>query len=211
MTDPTYQLAVMVDQLTRPYIHQEQRHYDDGKSAWTEWHYTRVPSLLDQLRHSSPKATGEDTQSGGGFKSQPPAHLEALDTEQEIDSQASRWLRNLGEDDSHGTEGCLQKLHGLQVSQDDATRRAITSDIRRWWTWARVTTGWESPAWRPANTCPLCSSKGTLRVRVSQQIGHCLSCRESWDESTIGLLADHIRAENNDTGEPGDTPTTEVA
>lgn len=76
-------------------------------------------------------------------------------------------------------------------------------DITSWWTWARVVTGWDTPAWQPANTCPLCGVRGTLRVRLDEQRATCVNdaCRETWDHFNIGLLADHIRAENGESEE----------
>jgi hypothetical protein len=76
-------------------------------------------------------------------------------------------------------------------------------DISKWWTWARVVTGWDTPAWQPANTCPLCGLRGSIRIRLEEQRATCINdaCRETWDNATIGLLAEHIRRENNDTEE----------
>lgn len=59
-------------------------------------------------------------------------------------------------------------------------------------------TGWDSPAWRPDNTCPLCSKHGGLRVRADATGATCVECGEAWDEAAIGLLAEHIRRENHD-------------
>jgi hypothetical protein len=63
---------------------------------------------------------------------------------------------------------------------------------------ARIVTGWDSPAWSPDNTCPQCGERGTLKVRLAEHIAMCKNdaCRATWDETTIGLLADHIRAES---------------
>lgn len=94
--------------------------------------------------------------------------------------------------------------------RDPETKRVVCcasheleADITRWWTWARVVTGWDTPAWQPDNTCPLCGTRGTLRVRLDQQRATCVNdaCRETWDESNIGLLANHVLAENNETEE----------
>lgn len=76
----------------------------------------------------------------------------------------------------------------------------LEHDIAAWWTWARVVTGWDTPAFQPNNTCPLCGTRGTLRVRLEQQRATCINdaCRETWDETNIGLLADHIRSENGE-------------
>lgn len=199
MTDPAYETAVRVDQLTHPHTHRERHEYDAHGTRWSTWHYTRVPSLLDQLLHLQPGGTGDTSR--GGFRSQPPGRIEAIDTHDLIDTESARWIRRLGYDDDRDTPGCIQLLHGLHASQPDETRDAIRVDIRHWWTMARIATGWDTPAWRPANTCPLCGKRGTLRVRLASQIAHCIDCRETWTPDTIGLLADHIRAENHDLDE----------
>lgn len=57
---------------------------------------------------------------------------------------------------------------------------------------------------QPDNTCPLCATRGSLRIRVGDGINSnsasamCVSCFEAWDDSNIGLLANHIRSENDD-------------
>lgn len=206
-----------VRELTETHSHREPFTYDDGRTTWTVGHVTTVPPLLDQLGNATQQAMG-DGGGSGGYKSRPPAFIESMDTLATIDLEASRWVRDLGEDDPLDTAGCLRKLHGLHASagrcghakaeRDDqhrvtcCTQHAIEVDVRRWWTQARITTGWDSAAWRPDNTCPLCGKRGTLRVKLGAQSGMCTDCRETWDETTIGLLADHIRAENHEDDEP---------
>lgn len=103
-----------------------------------------------------------------------------------------------------GTIACIRLLHGLSASADPVTRRAIERDVRRWWTQARIVTGWDAPAWTPDNTCPQCGERGTLKVRLADRIGMCTNdpCRVTWDEQTIGLLADHIRRESDEERQP---------
>lgn len=127
-------------------------------------------------------------------------------TESELKLQDSiRSLRHLA---SHGPS--LEFCGRPTAKRDPETKRVtccpcheLEADIARWWTWARVVTGWDTAAWQPANTCPLCGTRGTLRVRLDEQRGTCVNdaCRETWDHTNIGLLAEHIRAENNDTEE----------
>ena len=165
----------------------------------THHHRTYVPALIDQLATATPSSEGAN--GAGGAASRPAAWLEPLDTLALIDNEAARWIRILGEDDPADTKLCVRRLHGLWASQDDTTKKRIERDVRSWWTQARCVTGWDSPAWRPDNTCPLCGERRTLRLKLADQIGFCTDCRESWDATTIGLLADHIRAENGEDGE----------
>lgn len=188
-------------ELTQIHRHREAYVLDTtpGGTRVTLGHVTTVPSLLHQLEHATVASTGEN--GAGGFKSRPAAHLESLDTLIHIDLAAARWVRDLGEDDPGTTAACVRLLHGLYATAQPATQRVIEHDVRRWWAQARIVTGWDSPAWRPNNTCLACGVRGTLRIRLSSQSGMCIQCRETWGPETIGLLAEHIRMENFEDGE----------
>lgn len=207
-----------VNELTRTHTHRERYEIRNGLEVWTRDHTTTVPALILQLLESSPASQASDNGSAS-FGSRPAARIEALDTVMLIDDEASRWLRRLGEDDpgdkldkttgqhvaGSGTIACIRLLHGLHASatpcsrtrgRDCCTAHHIEHDIRRWWHQARITSGWDSPAWRPDNTCPVCDVRRSLRVNLGLQTAMCVECREVWDQTTIGLLAEHIRAEN---------------
>ena len=70
---------------------------------------------------------------------------------------------------------------------------------------AAIVTGWEVPPRRLHNTCPLCGVLGSLLVRLdvttSSGTALCTECHETWAETTIGLLAQHLLAENGEGGE----------
>ena len=189
-------LTDMVNELTQPHQHREHHQIRKGKTWYGLHHITTVPPLLWQLQHAAPTGTGDD-RDNGGYESRPTARLEALDCLIHIDLEASRWVRDLGEDDPLDTAGCVNRLHGLARSHPESAH-AIAHDMRRWHTQARILTGWDLPAWRPDNTCPLCGVKGGLRVKLLDQCGFCARCGETWVPETIGLLADHIRGENAD-------------
>ena len=200
MTQPRrLTLADMVHELTRPHTHREHYTIRIGH-AWTgRDHTVTVPALLQQLwDNDTPSNTAEEGPRPG-FASKPAARLDALDTATRIDLEASRWIRDLGEDDVHlDTARTVRQLHSLAVTADDVIRRAIEHDVRRWWIRARIVTGWDSAPWTPDNTCPQCAERGTLKVRLADRVGMCINdaCRATWDDATIGLLADHIRAES---------------
>lgn len=209
MTKPRLDLADLVDELTRPHIHREHYEYRRGQTWYGADHVTRVPALLVQLQHASPSGTGGD-RSASGYASRPAARIEALDCLQRIDTDAAWWVRHLGEDDDRSTTaGTVLQLHGLAAGLVACDRRRrgccdrheLEHDVRRWWTQARIVTGWDSPAWRPANTCPLCGVKGGLRVKLADESGFCAECGETWVPETIALLAEHIRSENAEDGQ----------
>lgn len=203
------ELLDYVRELCSPHQHREHYQVRRGQTWYGQDHVTRMPALLDQLAYAPPMLGAE---THGGYASRPAASLESVDTLVRIDLAASRWIRDLGEDDGKpngeplDTVACVRRLGALAVSQPAVTRTAITADVRRWWTWARIATGWDSPAWKPDNTCPLCGVRGSLRVKLADAIGWCNECHETWGRETIALLADHIRTENREDAEAGDAP-----
>jgi hypothetical protein len=198
------QLADYVRELTEPHQHREEYTIRGLTGGWAgRTHVTRVPALLDQLWDAPSNAA--ESGSSAGYESRPAARLDALDTAARIDIQAARWITDLGETPrSLNTSDLVHQLHGLVPSADPAQRSAIASSVRSWWLQARIVTGWDSPAWSPDNTCPQCGERGTLKIRLAEHIGMCKNdaCDATWDETTIGLLADHIRAESEEEREP---------
>lgn len=217
-TDTPYDLNDYITALCDATIHLEAFQIllrnRDGSSTWvTQRHRTTNPSLLEQLW--STVVASNSTESGvRAFASKPAARIDSIDVANDIDREAFDWLTRLGRrpDSMTDTIAAVRLIGALARSQDDQMQRDILHDVRSWWIRARVLTGWDSPAWRPDNTCPLCGAKGGLRVRLEARTATCVECREAWDAGSIGLLADHIRAENHDDGDDdGDTHETGVA
>lgn len=217
----------MVTQLTRTHRHNETYVLTRGNETWSARHTTTVPSLVHQLLGATP-AGSRDEAGPGGAKSKPAARIEAIDTLMLIDDEAARWVRRLGEDDpgdrldnhgkvipGSGTIACITLVHALHPGQtwcgrsaahrtdagrpDCCPQHQIEHDVRRWWHQARIVSGWDSPAWRPDNTCPVCEQRQALRVSLVNQTAVCVECRTVWGSDEIGLLAEHIRAENAET------------
>lgn len=200
-------LADYVRELTEPHRHSEQ--YTVRVAG--EWvgrdHRTRVPSLITQLWNNDTPSQGAEDGPRPGYASRPAARLDALDTAARIDLQANRWILDIG-DQPHSldTADLIRQLHSITVGADDITKREVTRSVRSWWMQARIVTGWDSPAWTPDATCPSCGERGTLKVRLAEHIGMCTyrgddqqrreACEATWDETTIGVLADHIRVES---------------
>lgn len=205
MTDTRgMELADYIRELTEAHSHSEPYTVRERGQWKPKHHVTKAPSLIAQLWQNDIPSNAAEEGPRPGFGSRPAARLDALDTATRIDLDANRWVTDMGETAPLDTIACLRRLHGLSASADPVTRREITSDVRRWWIRARIVTGWDSPAWTPDNTCPQCGERGTLRVRLADHIATCVDdgCRSTWDEATIGLLADHIRGESEAEREP---------
>lgn len=205
----------MIAELTRPHVIGTQyQTFRDGELQ-SAYHYLRTPALLVQLNNADPANTGAAFRATPG--SRPPTSIEAIDTLAHIDNEAATWVRKLGHDDPGDTIACVQKVYSLAPSAEfcgrqfpvlDDKRKVICCDTHRiaraihaWWTAARVVSGWDSAAWAPNNTCPVdgCGERRSLRIRVEEKTALCTNCRETWDAGSIGILAEHIRAENGET------------
>jgi hypothetical protein len=172
-------------------------HNADGTLTWvTERHHTVSPPLLEQL-WSAAEQSGSVESGRRVLASKPSARIDAIDTAVRIENEVHALLTARGVTDSHDrypdTIAAVRHLGSIAGTDRDAYR-----SIRSWWAAARIVTGWDSPAWAPDNTCPLCAVRGGLRIRLDLHTGLCIECHETWDENSIGLLADHIRAENHE-------------
>lgn len=210
MSQPRTDIHDWVAELCEPIVHVEHYVIEKRSGGVTMWHgrdhRTEHPSLVDQL-YSALSASGSVEEGmRPGFTSKPAASLEAIDAVVRIDRAAARWVRRLGQDDFQDTEGCIRALHALwpstrhchqKATEGCCDRHDIIRDVRSWWTTARCVTGWDSPAWKPDATCPLCGTRGTLRVKLAAEAATCIECHGTWDTESIGLLADHIRAESD--------------
>lgn len=193
----------LIRELCEPTQHAEPYSLHRGKMLVYKSHITTAPPLLTQLAEASEPSPSAEAGLPRPAASRPAARLDAIDTLIRIDLEAARWVRDWGEDDPGDTIRCVRLVGSLSVSAGAVSARAAENDVRKWWTWARVITGWDMPAWQPDNTCPLCGTRGSLRVRVVDKLASCINdpCRETWNEDTIGLLADHVRRENQDERE----------
>lgn len=181
-------------------------------------HRTTHPSLLDQLRDAGNTANSREG-GRGGYESRPAARLESTDTLTAIATGTAWWLGWGTRNASMRLESDLRALVGLAaLMHDDAAKahrdhsrrdpeagcvRCLAADTTGWVVRARVVVGWDTPPYSPPAPCPVCEDTGTLRVRLADRLGVCVGCGATWDPSTIGLLADHVRRH---TG--SDTPAT---
>lgn len=158
-------------------------------------HKVSCPSLLDQLSSREP-SSGEGVRRG--FGSRPAAAIEAIDMARTINNEARAWAKTLGISSSGKPATVVLRLHGASAQMDRETLADFTITVRRWWVGARILSGWDSAPFKPRNHCPICGELGTLRIVVTDRLAHCVDCKSGWDSATLGVLAEHIRAENGE-------------
>lgn len=204
-------LHEIVEQLTEWHHHREPfdlelQHASGSSTRYQMHHATHQPPLIDQVLGTA-GTRGQGGEVGAMTpSSKPAANIDALDCAGRIDKDVSEWLVALGESPRHAIADSVRLLHGLTASVERCTKRggrdadccqwhAIESSMRKWWSSARVLTGWDTGARRLNGTCPLCGVLGSVRVRFSAGVATCTECHETWDPESIGLLADHMRME----------------
>lgn len=200
-------IADAVDDLTKPRTNREAfSKVDEHGTVVRDKHITHVPPLLEQLQQALEPSSGRSSDAHLSVPaSRPSARLDAMDTYMRIDQAVYGWCKTYCEQRRWDSlTDRLRALVGIAGRIEDDEQHDLARESRRWVTWSKVATGWEVPPRQPDNTCPLCANRGSLRVRVGDGVtttetsAYCVSCFETWDDSTIGILAEHIRAENGD-------------
>jgi hypothetical protein len=162
---------------------------------------TRVASLLDQLELAV-EPSGSTSAGHRIPSSTPAARMDAINALLVIDTEVSQQVGIYLDSERSTISANLRALVGLACDLGPLDQKDLARFAVRWHTMAAIVTGWEVPPRRLHNTCPLCEAKGSLRIRVDVNTGSgtglCVECQETWDESTIGLLAEHVRAENRE-------------
>ena len=215
------QLADDVRELT------EEREHSEPRFTWTSKrnrrltkHVTQQPSLLDQLRELARDPITEDDGSGGSRsipESRTPEGSAAFELLLTIEAGSAWWvsvafrhpLRQTVEGNLAALVGCATTAEQEQAGYADTLAR-IAADVAGWRARAEEVTGWRDRARQPYVRCPVCNRLGTLRVDLTEHRATCLACRTTWSqaEGTIGLLAEHIRAERD---QPADAPRKDPA
>lgn len=200
-------LTDAVNELTQPRTHREGLSPDQAPlHARTRKPIhgavvTTVLSLLDQLELAV-EPSGSTSAGHRVPGSTPAARMDAINALLVIDTEVSQAVGVYLDEERPTIAANLRALVGLACELGPLDQKDLARMAGRWHTMAAIVTGWEVPPRRLHNTCPLCAAKGSLRIRVDVNSGSgtglCVECQETWDEATIGLLAEHIRAENGE-------------
>lgn len=224
MTD----IHTIAHQLTHWHQHREAYHYEGAMSSWDAHHTTNVPPLLQQLETAQKRAAEMDYNGGSPTSKpaaniEAIDTLSHIDNEA---SSWIRKLGHDDPGTTiacvsllHGLAASARFCGASKAVVEPVKRRVkiegrwetrtkkeavccdahrIERDMRRWWTQARICSGWDSLPWKPNNTCPHCEERRSLRIRPDDKTALCVNCRETWDSTNIGILAEHVRLENGE-------------
>ena len=192
------EIADAADALTEPHQHAEPIYdYDTHRNRRMKRAYVTVqPGLLQALTDAVEPATKPDGEvRQAGFRSAPPLCVEAVSRLAVIQLAAVRWCWSLKLDLRDTTASNIRALVGAAGNLDSDTQTTLLDELRQWRTWAAVMSGWQSPAYSPKVNCPVdgCGKPNTLRINLTRKTAMCVDCHATWDEATIGILADYIR------------------
>ena len=164
-----------------------------------ETHRVRFPPLLVQLATAIEPSSSADA-GARGYESSPSARIDAIDRLLAIEAGAAVWVVNVGGRLRDTTSANLRALVG---GVSDVDLRALVADARRWVTWARVVTGWDTPPRRLRQPCMACGVRGGVRVRLDPVSASCLDCGATWaqEDGGIDVLAAYVRWCNNEAEE----------
>lgn len=200
MTDLLLDIAETADELTNPRRHVERiqdvdKHRHRRESAIRRVWIAVLPSLLDELAQAvvPGEAYIEDEATRGTFESRPAARLDAIDRLLAIEAGAAAWCQRSGLQLRDKPAGNIRAMVGAAPTIGSDNQTQLLADLRAWRTWAATVTGWERPPDAPRATCLHCAALNTLRVRLDRQTACCMACGAWWDNTTVGLLAEHIR------------------
>lgn len=205
MADLLLDIADTADELCNPQHRVERIQMPDGhkhlrvRRVWT----VTLPSLLDQLAGAvvpGEAYTEDDPGTRGSFESRPAARLDAVDRLIAIEAGAAMWCRRTGLALRETPAKNIRAMVGAAPTIGSDNQGALLHDLRAWRTWAATVTGWERPPDAPRVACLACERINTVRVRLHRKTACCLACGAWWDETTIGVLAEHIRANSERIG-----------
>ncbi len=172
--------------------------------------YIRHPSLLVQLRDTSPRSTAGGS---GGASSKPCVNLVPIDTLALITEEASAWLIYYFRKPSRTVEVDLRFIYGQVDHMHGEDLHQLDVESKSWVARARVASAWDSPPLRPYVTCIACDVRGGLRLNAHPLALVCTECGATWEGEEVDefglevtLLAQAAQTVGTDADEPADAP-----
>lgn len=206
--DTLADLADNVRELTQYYRHQEPRPNvwsEQGNKRhfppWVSWH----APLLTQLHQAVYEGRSGEIIGGRakGVTLSAPARLDVLAQLDAIRRGVTAWQHRLGLGSRGNLLADVRALVGGAANADDETRERLAGDVDRWRLSCLTLAGWRT-SFRPNAPCPHCDQMPGavdgkpvgLRVRLDKSTASCMTedCGATWNQWTIGILAEHVRA-----------------
>lgn len=164
----------------------------DGLRLEPAVHTVEHPPLVVQLEFAVAGSTA-GASSSGGFESRPAANLEPLDALMVMRREVGAWVR-IGLREHPGALAVdLARLSSRAHEFDDDDQHALDRDVLRWWVRARIATTWDAAPLKVFVPCTVCGVRGKIRVTLDPLAAACIECESAWDNTTIGILGEHIR------------------
>jgi hypothetical protein len=199
-------LADLADELCDPHQHVERiPEWDHNRNRKIRTHRVTMPGLLQQMADLMMPSSSPDGGTSGVPSSRPPATWRALADHTVITLAAAKWCWDLRLDQRDTVEGNIRQLVGASGALPTEDRDRLLADVRRWHRMAQYVTGWKTPPAPVRAPCPaltvrdrveqMCKAR-TLRLNYTAGEAYCGTCGATWDSTTIGLLAETVRAYN---------------
>lgn len=183
------------DDLTRPSTTREHQRVWNGDRQRFDMvpHVLEHPSLINQLRLTGAGSTAGLMSSSLGSK--PPASIDAVSHLDTMERETRLWWRKVepAKEPGKTLEIRLHLLAARASTLTDDQLSTLDGDVMRWWATARVASGWDSAPLKPHVPCMVCEKVGQIRLRIDPLSAVCLACGAAWDETTIGILGNHVR------------------
>lgn len=213
MSQETASISDYINQLIRP------RKYTvtiQGPNNTTRTHTTHHPALIDELANNTTTAKVGVDKTHGDPRSKPAGRLDAVALLQRIDKDADTIAQRIGSRRIGTLPQRLSSISGTVADTDEETTAWVRAKIRGWVIGAQVITGWDTVPFTPDVPCPdtKCERRGSIRIRVEDQVAYCVECGYHWGPSDILQLgtyvawaSEHLRGARHWLTDPEGFPT----
>lgn len=191
MTEHAPTISDYINQLIRPRKHTVTI---PGPNGTTRTHTTHHPPLLDELDNNTTTAKVGVEKAHGDPRSKPAGRLDAVALLHRIDKDADTISRRISSRRIGTLTQRLSSISGTIADTDPDTIAWAKAKIRGWVIGAQVITGWDTAPFTPDVPCPdtECERRGSIRIRVEDQVAYCVECGYHWGPSDILQLGQYV-------------------
>lgn len=165
-----------------------------GPNNTTRTHTTHHPALLEELDTNTTTAKVGVEKNHSDPRSKPAGRLDAVALLHRIDKEASHIATRIGSHQTGTLAKRLSSISGTLADADQDTTAWARTKIRGWVIGAQVITGWDTVPFTPDVPCPdtECERRGSIRIRVEDQVAYCVECGYHWGPSDILQLGTYV-------------------